>query len=602
MGGRTGVRGVVYLLVCGALYAQDSDKMRDALEWTVALRGRMAQMSNPVVRVHGIASVARLVCPLDPVAASGLFRDAITSLFNIGTGAFGERATTVLPVASFSGLWKYVVPAALKCDPTLSSTAQNQQARERLNAERTGANATLGRAYGMLSPELVLDKADMLDRAAQVAGGALEAGDPDTLDTDLLSRVLSRLCERAPDLSDDLFVRSVDFVMSANVPSPDSLQDLARFLFTAPNLLDEPEEDQPHKSLQVNGVTIEDLTATRNSANPDNIQALIESTLKLLANPIAENRNPVVAYALASQLLPRARDLTPDRVAEFERAMADLEAAAPGVASAVESALGAPQSPDPDSGDPAARNFWLTGQIQGALGSGQFDRARQLFTRIDDLPVRGQISALITFSESASAIENKSDQAMSLANLLKPGIKRSLLYISMIASSPNRDGALQVLPLAAKDIAPLPAEQRVRLLSALATSLVRVDSEAAFGVLNQLVAALNDVRTNPRRGRFDPASARRTFNPRSDANSDSSLILPGNRGFYEAVQGQRGRHNFGLRVPAVNAFTLMGFLASSVPLDPDRTGAAVLGLRDETTQAAAWVSLAALRLKMAGAK
>ena len=430
-----------------------------------------------------------------------------------GSGAFGERATTVLPVASFSGLWKYVVPAALKCDPTLSSTAQNQQARERMNAERTGANSTLGRAYGMLSPELVLDKADMLDRAAQVARGALEAGDPDTLDTDLLSRLLSRLCENAPDLSDDLFIRSLDFVMSATVPSPDSLQDLARFLFTAPNLLDESEEDQPHKSIQVNGVTIEDLTATRNSANPDNIQALIESTLKLLANPTAENRNPVVAYSLALQLLPRARDLTPDRVAEFERAMADLEAAVPGVASAVQSAIGAPQSPDPDSGDVAARNFWLTGQIQGALGAGQFDRARQLFTRIDDLPVRGQLSALITFSESANAIENKSDQAMSLANLLKPGIKRSLLYISMIASSPTRDGALQVLPLAAKDIAPLPAEQRVRLLSALAASLVRVDSEAAFGVLNQLVAALNDVRTNPRRGRFDPAGVAPDLQP-----------------------------------------------------------------------------------------
>src|SRR6266576_737130 len=166
----------------------------------------------------------------------------------------------------------------------------------------------------------------MLDRAAQVARGALEAGDPDTLDTDLLSRLLSRLCEKAPDLSDDLFVRSLDFVMSANAPSPDSLQDLAKFLFTAPNLLDEPEEDQPHKSIQVNGVTIENLTATRNSANPDNIQALIESTLKLLANPTAENRNAVVAYALGLQLLPRARDLTPDRVAEFERAMADLEA------------------------------------------------------------------------------------------------------------------------------------------------------------------------------------------------------------------------------------------------------------------------------------
>jgi hypothetical protein len=593
MGGRT----AACLLICTTVFAQDTNKLRDALEWTVALRGRMTQMSNPVVRVHGTASIARLVCPLDPVAASGLFRDAITSLFNVSSNAFGERSTTVLPVGSFSGLWKYVVPAALKCDPGLASTAQNQKAKERLDAERAGANATLRRAYGMLSPDLVLDKADMLDRAAQVAGGALEAGDPDTFDTDLLSRLLSRLCERAPDLSDDLFVRSLDFVLSANVPSPDSLQDLARFLFTAPNLMDEPDEDQPHKSVPIGGATVEDLTATRNSANPDNIQALIEATLKLLANPSAVNRNPVLSYALAYQLLPRARDLMPDHVAELQTEIAEFEAANPTVASQVQAALGTTQNPDPESGDPATRNFWLTGQVQNAIAAHQFDRARQLLARIDDLPVRGQISALITFGEAAYAIENKSDQAIGIANLLKPGIKRSLLYISMISTSPNRDAALQLLPLAAKDIAPLPAEQRVRLLSALAAALVRADTEAAFGVLNQLIAAYNDVRANPRRGRFDPASVRRTFNPRSDANSDSALILPGNRGFYEAVQGERGRHNFGLRVPGASAFTLTTFLASAGQLDPDRMAAAVLGLRDETTQSAAWVSLAALRLK-----
>src|SRR6185369_8125126 len=180
MGGRT----AACLLICTAAFAQDANKLRDALEWTVALRGRMTQMATPVVRIHGTASIARLVCPLDPVAASGLYRDAITSLFNVSSSAFGERSTTVLPVGSFSGLWKYVVPAALKCDPGLASTEQNQKARERLDAERIGANATLRRAYGMLSPDLVLDKADMLDRAAQLALVALEAGDPDTFETD----------------------------------------------------------------------------------------------------------------------------------------------------------------------------------------------------------------------------------------------------------------------------------------------------------------------------------------------------------------------------------------------------------------------------------
>ena len=262
-------------------------------------------------------------------------------------------------------------------------------------------------------------------------------------------------------------------------------------------MTDEPDEDQPHKSVQIGGATVEDLTATRNSANPENIQALIEATLKLLANPTAVNRNPVVAYALAYQLLPRARDLTPDRVAEFEKAMVNLEAANPGIAAQVQAALGAAQNPDPESGDPATRNFWLTGQVQGAIAAHQFDRARQLLARIDDLPVRGQIAALITFGEAAFAIENKSDQAIGTANLLKPGIKRSLLYISMISTSPNRDGALQLLPLAAKDIAPLPAEQRVRLLSALGAGLVRADTDAAFGVLNQLVVFVPEVSSIP---------------------------------------------------------------------------------------------------------
>ncbi|MEO8369496.1 MAG: hypothetical protein ABI806_09860 [Candidatus Solibacter sp.] len=578
-----------------AAFAQPTARQRDALEWTIALRGRIAQFENPVVRVHGLAGLAHLVCPLDPVAASGLYRTAITGLFNTRDGAFNERLTMALPVASFSGLWKYVVPAATECDPGLVSESQNQQARERLDNERAGANAKLGRAYGLLDNSL--DKEDMQDRAAQVARGALEAGDPVTLDTALLSRILSLLNERAPDLADDLFIRSVDFVMSSKWPSPFGLQDLAKFLLTSTTMVDKDEEDQPGKNFKTGGVTVEDFSATRGSANPDNVQSLIEAVLKLSADENVEIRNSTVAYSLAHQLVPRARELMPERVADLEKAQAEIEAANPGVGASVIAGLGTPQNPDPDSGDPAARNFWLTGQIQGAIGAGEFNRARQLMARVDDQPVRGQLGSLITFAESARAIEQKSEMALALANLLRPGIKRSLLYIGMIAAATRRDDAAQVLPLASKDISPLPAEQRLHLNEALAASLVKWDPEAAFGVINLVIAAYNDVRTNPRRGRFDPASVRRAFNPRSDGASDSSLILPGNRGFYEAVQTQRGRHNFGLRVAGVRVFTLNGLLAAAGGIDPDRLSAAILAVRDETTQSAAWVTLAAMRLR-----
>jgi hypothetical protein len=383
---------IAIFAVCFACTAQERDPLRDPLrdsvEWTISLRGYMAQMANPVVRVYGTASLARAVCAVDSAAASSLYRDAITGLFNISTSAFGERGTTVLPVASFSGLWKYVIPAALKCDPGLAAVAENQRARERMTAERVGANATLGRAYALINPQLPLDKQMMLDRAAQVGGAALEAGDPGTLDLSTLSLLLSMLVARAPDLSDDLFVRSLDFVMSEPAPNPDGLQTLAKYLFTAPEMADRLDEDQDGRSYTIAGATVENFAATRNSANPDNIEALIEVTLKLLTIPAAVNRNPVVAYALAYQLLPRARDLMPDRAPELENAVLQLEAENAAAAAQVKAKLGALEDPDQESGDPAARASWLIRQIRNALASGQFDRARDLLTSLQDAPAR----------------------------------------------------------------------------------------------------------------------------------------------------------------------------------------------------------------------
>jgi hypothetical protein len=595
------VRAVIVFLVgcsawCCACLAQERDRVRETVEWIVSLRGRMAQMANPVVRVHGTASLARTVCPVDPSAASGLYREAISSLFNLPDGAFGERGTTVLPVGSFSGLWKYVIPAALKCDPGLVAVAENQRARERMTAERTGANATLRRALEVLNS----DKRDMADRAAQIGGAALEAADPETLDIALLSSLLSTLNGTAPDLADDLFLRSLEFVMSSPAPSPDSLQSLAKFLLTAADASGKPNEDQGAQSYTVAGATVEKLTAARSNANPDNIEALIETTLRLLDIPAAVNRNPVVAYALAYQLLPRARDLMPDRAPDLEKAVAQLQAENANAAAQVQAKVGAPGNPDPESGDPAARISWLIRQIRGALAAGQIERARELLPGVADLPARGQLKALIDFEEAARAAAQHNDQAVSMANQLRPGIKRSLLYIAIIANMPGFDTALSVLPLAARDLALLPAEQRVILYSALSAALLRTDVDSALGVMNQLVAACNDVRVSPRRGKFDPASVRRTYSPGSSTGTDSALILAGRGGLYEAVQTERGRQNFVLRAPRADAFSLAAFLGAAAAVDPDRLAAIILGLRDENTQAGAWVELAEVRLKEAG--
>jgi hypothetical protein len=116
--------------------------------------------------------------------------------------------------------------------------------------------------------------------------------------------------------------------------------------------------------------------------------------------------------------------------------------------------------------------------------------------------------------------------------------------------------------------------------------------------MSQLVAACNDVRVNPRRGKFDPASVRRTFNSNA---GDSALVMAGNRGFYEAVQTERGRQNFVLRIPGVDAFTLIAFVAGTAGVDPDRVSAILSSLNDENTRAAGLVALAGARLRAARA-
>ena len=539
-------------------------------------------MTNPVVRVHGAAGLAAVICPVDPAQGSGLYRDAIAGLHNLASSAFAEKGTTVLPVASFTGLWKFVVPAALKCDPGLADAAVNQRSRERMAAERYGANATLKRAWDLIDPSQALDKADNNDRAAQVAQAALDAGDPDTLDIDLLRQFLLQLSDNAPDLADDLFLRALDFVRSAETPDPDGLQQLAKFLFNSGS--------GNSDSLQVGGAAVEVLSVIRSGANPDNVVALIDATLRLLDMPAAVSRNPVAAYSLVWQLLPRARDLAPERVDALENAAANLDAAYPGLAAQIRSQLGQPGDPDPESSD-AARDYWLAGQIQSALAGGHVEAARDLLPRVSDPAVRAQIASLIGFGEAARAIETHSEQAMVLANLLKGGVKRSLLYAGVAATTNQLDLALQVYPLAVRDISPLPAEQRVRLLAALAAALVRSDTQTAMTTLDLLVRACNDVYVNPRRGKFDPR-ARRALN-------DSPLILAGPRGMYEAVQTALGRRNFPLRAPGVSAYSIGTFLAAARGIDPARLEAAILGLRDENTRAGALVRLAEMRIRAA---
>jgi hypothetical protein len=329
------------------------------------------------------------------------------------------------------------------------------------------------------------------------------------------------------------------------------------------------------------------------SPNPDNIEALIDTLDRMFDMPAAIGQNPASAYALGMQLLPWARDLSPDKVGPLETALANLADQDAAAVAQARSNQTATNGPGTQGGPLASADYWISGQIQRALSGGHIEAARDLLPRINDPGVRSQLAALIAFGEAVRAIEGRDEQAMVLANLLRGGIKRTLLYAAIAANTTRLDLALQEAPLATRDLTPLPAEQRVQLLSALASALARIDPQSAMATLDLLVRAYNDVYVNPRRGKFDPRATR--------SATDSPLILAGPRGLYEAVQTGHGRRNFVLKVPGVTALNIGNFLLGATTIEPERLEAAILGLKDENTRAAALVRLAQLRIRLAKA-
>jgi hypothetical protein len=237
--------------------------------------------------------------------------------------------------------------------------------------------------------------------------------------------------------------------------------------------------------------------------------------------------------------------------------------------------------------------------VLSAASAHRIGEARDLLKGVDDLPVQSQIARLIDFSESAAALEKKDvSWSFSLANTLRPGVKRTLLYAGLVAAAQDRGEALGYVALGLRDIQMLPAEQRMLTAAGLAGATLRVDADTAYTVLNLFVEAANDAYRNPHQARFDPQVIR-TQSALSKATTftDSSLILANSRCLCEAVDTGRGRHNFTLKVPRLDATGLTAVVRNASNLDFERVQTILLDLRDEALMADGLNALAALRLK-----
>jgi hypothetical protein len=213
--------------------------------------------------------------------------------------------------------------------------------------------------------------------------------------------------------------------------------------------------------------------------------------------------------------------------------------------------------------------------------------------------VRSQVGTLIDFAESAAALEKKDvEWSFTLANTLRGGVKRALLYAGMTAAARDRGEALGYAALVLRDHELLPAEQRMLVSASLAGATLRIDAENGFTALSLFVKAANDAYVKPHEGRFDPQVFRkRSPSSRATTFTDSSLILANSRGLREVVDTGRGRHSFTLKVPGLQAMELTGVVRNAAGVDTARVEAILLSVSDETLMTAGLNALAVLRLE-----
>lgn len=577
------MRVFLLLSVAAAAAAQP----RDGLEWAVALASRFASSTNPVVTDYAYARLGEVVCGKDPAHGAELLRQALAGL-NLVTLDNFTWSGHVLPVSSYTGLFKLTTAAARKCDPSLEGSVNLASAQGKMDEERRLANTRLSQARGFIK--------DNPDRAAQLMDGAIASSLPGVLDMSMLGLALSELRDRAPDLSDDLFPQALAFISDAAAPDPSLLMELGKFLFTSPQYVSADDKLELSETTQIGNTQVANFRATRSSTDTDEVRDYIDATIKVVTAVNDPNYDPAAAYAVASQMLSKAQDIAPDLADTLQAAINQIAAQVSSQIARIQSAVGGPGAPDPEAGEGPRRRDRAVGQTLSAAASGKFDDARRLMKGIDDFSVRTQVSRLVDFAEAAALAGKKDIQGtIAIATTLRPGIKRCLIDCAMQAAM-EKEAAISQFQFAAKETEGLAAEQRAYLWAAIASSIVKLDSETFFFALNQMVVSLNDAYTNPHKGRFDPKSVRQIYNPRVSTSTDAALVLFNRRGLVEVVDSGAGRHSFSLKAPGVPAYRLTDVIRGAADVDPSRIEGILLGLSSEAERVNALVALAALRL------
>src|SRR5579862_4676130 len=116
-----------------------AEENKSNIAWAVGLAGRFQHLHDPVVATYAIAQLGGLVCASDPEAGAELLRESLGRLRTLTPASF-TSARRRLPIPSFTSLWNYLTPKAVKCSPALNDLIDPERAQAKMQEEKQQGN------------------------------------------------------------------------------------------------------------------------------------------------------------------------------------------------------------------------------------------------------------------------------------------------------------------------------------------------------------------------------------------------------------------------------------------------------------------------------
>jgi len=585
------------LLIYNSALAQPP-AVPENLRWTVELHDRFREMHDPVVVTFSLARLGALVCARDKPVGSRLVVEAFHDLKNLPGDAF-DQSLTPLPVSNFTALSKLVLRSAQLCEVGSEAVNLDDAAtRSRLGSEWSRANVWLNKALELKDPNRAIQLADaafyvsyhgsILRAKALQYGREYDAPPPspgkpyyvnlviapEMLDLSLFGRVLAKVKETAPDLTDGLFQKTLDGMLSASPPTGAELGELARYLFPAASSIQLP-VDPRWIVLPPGGLPMANFMRADLKANLDLAVGFLDKAAQVVQNYQTISADALDAYALAYQMLPKARQYALQDVGPFDTALLGLESKLGANAAKIRGDLGVAPAADP-YGAPQSE-FVSAAEALSQIRAGRFDAARAGLTRFGDTAVRGQLEGLIAFEEAAQSLpHDNAERVLDRPIFPDAGAKRALLYAAIVPAAGTHDGAVRALRMAIEETGPLPLAQRLCLLPALASAALPIDVDEALDLLHQIVKDDNEA---------------------AGMQGEVPNMRCGESGLQELTSTGEARQAFLLQTPRVHTYSLDAVLAQAKNMELSKLESAIAELQDETLLVNALLALAELRLQ-----